>query len=153
MLAKVSTTDDEGGEEQDETDHQPPAQQPRPLRIFISYARVDTALADRLEGDIKRAGLLPWVDRRRLEGGQEWLDGIQRAVEDCDVLVVVLTPQAADSEFVRMEWRHARRMGKRVVPLLFKLPPRMPIDLAALQWVDFQDDYIAGLKDLLSALA
>jgi TIR domain len=129
-----------------------PAAEIRPLRIFVSYSRADTDLADQLESDLKRVGLQPWVDRQGIEGGHDWLDAIQHAIEQCDALVVILTPQAVGSEFVRIEWRHAKRMRKKVVPLLYKLPSRMPMDLAEIQWVDFQHDRVGGLKDLLVAL-
>src|SRR5689334_10935093 len=88
-----------------------------PVPVLISYAREESSFVDRLEADLQARMFRTWVDRRRLEGGQAWLDKIQQAIEQCDVLLVVLSPRAVASEYVCMEYRHARRKGKLVIPL------------------------------------
>ena len=82
-------------------------------RVFISYARADsTAFVDRLEGDLKAQQFHPWVDRHGLEGGQEWMEIIQDAIDACQALVVVMSPAAVQSQFVRMEYRYAAVTGQ-----------------------------------------
>jgi tetratricopeptide (TPR) repeat protein len=124
-----------------------------PITIFISYARTDTNFVNHLEADLQMRSFRTWVDRRKLEGGQDWLDGIQQAIEQCQVLLVVLSPDAVASKYVRMEYRHALRMGKLVIPLQYRLCPKVPIDLNDIQWVDFTQPYEEGLNQLLIALA
>ncbi len=124
-----------------------------PLRVFISYARADSiAFVDRLESDLKGQQFHPWVDRHGLEGGQEWMEIIQEAIDDCLALVVVVTPAAVQSQYVRMEYRYAARHGKLVIPALHLPTPRTPMDLDILQWVDFQAGYEEGLRRLVQAL-
>src|SRR5437660_7552558 len=81
----------------------------RPTTIFISYARnkSDTIFVDRLEADLRLQGLRTWVDRRELEGGQDWLDEIEKAIDSCQVLLVVLSDEAIDSHYVKMEYLYA----------------------------------------------
>jgi len=102
------------------------------ITVFISYSRTDTALVDKSEADLVARNFRPWVDRRRLEGGQNWRDEIEKAISDCDVLVVLLTPDAVGSAYVRMEYRYALYKHKLVIPLLFR-PCDIPIDLIDLQ--------------------
>ncbi|HLZ80196.1 MAG TPA: toll/interleukin-1 receptor domain-containing protein [Ktedonobacteraceae bacterium] len=123
-----------------------------PISVFISYSRTDTTLVDKLEDDLVARNFRPWVDRRRLEGGQEWLDVIQEAINSCDVLVVLLTPDAVRSKFVRMEYRYAQRKDKVVIPVLYR-PCEIPIDLIDIHHVNFEGSYETGLKELLSALS
>ena len=124
-----------------------------PLRVFISYARADsTTFVDRLEGDLKAQQFDPWVDRHGLEGGQEWMEIIQQAIDDCHALVVVLSPAAVQSKFVRIEYRYADEIGKLVIPLRYLSTPTTPMDLRILQWVDFQASYEEGLRQLVQAL-
>lgn len=122
------------------------------IKVFISYSRTDAEFVDRLEASLRSRGFGTWVDRRRLEGGEDWLDEIQHAIEGCQRLVLVLSPAAVASEYVRMEYRHARRTGKPLIPALLLPCPSVPMDLPMLQWVDFRSDYDDGLKHLLIAL-
>lgn len=72
--------------------------------IFISYARADSPFVDRLKADLHRQGFAPWLDRRGLAGGQQWRRELQEAVERCQVLLVVLSPDAVASPYVQIEY-------------------------------------------------
>ena len=61
--------------------------------VFISYSRTDSDFVDRLEADLKARGFGTWVDRLNLEPGEEWPDVIQRQVERCDAMVMVLSQE------------------------------------------------------------
>src|SRR5438105_12745722 len=89
------------------------------IAIFISYARntPDTVFVDRLEADLRVQGFRTWVDRSKLEGGQNWPDEIQKAIDGCQVLLVVLSDEAADSDYVKNEYRYAQGQHKRVIPV------------------------------------
>ncbi|HEY1348874.1 MAG TPA: TIR domain-containing protein [Ktedonobacteraceae bacterium] len=121
--------------------------------IFISYSRSDSGFVDRLEADLQARGLHTWVDRRKLEGGQVWLDELEKAIEGSQIVLVVLSPDAVQSRYVRMEYRYAQSLGRPVIPLEYQSCPRVPIDLNSLQWVDFKQSYDQGLGNLLIALS
>lgn len=124
-----------------------------PVSVFISYSREDSSFVDRLEADLQARTFHTWVDRRRLEGGQDWLDKIQDAIEQCDVLLVVLSPPAVASEYVRMEYRQARLEKKLVIPLDYKACEKVPMDLNHIQWVNFRGEYEQGLNEILISLS
>src|SRR5438045_2478351 len=92
--------------------------------IFISYSRTDSEFVNRLEADLQARNFRTWVDRRKLEGGQNWLDELEKAIEHCDMLLVVLSPLAVTSDYVRMEYRFARSLGKVVIPLEYQICPK-----------------------------
>src|SRR5437868_11254940 len=98
-----------------------------PISVFISYARTDTAFVDRLEADLQARKFRIWVDRRKLEGGQEWLDEIEKAIDRCQVLLVVLSSSSVVSKYVKMEYRYAWEEHKQVVPLLYQSSAKVPI--------------------------
>lgn len=123
------------------------------ISIFISYSRTDSTFVDRLEADLQARNFRTWVDRRKLEGGQVWLDELEKAIERSHIMLVVLSPEAVKSKYVRMEYRFAQGLGKLVIPLEYQHCPRVPIDLNSLQWVDFERSYDRGLGDLLIALS
>jgi hypothetical protein len=125
----------------------------QPISVFISYSRMDNAFVDRLEADLRARNFRTWVDRRKLEGGQIWLDELQKAIDQCQVLLVVLSPEAVVSDYVKMEYRYASHLGKLVIPLEYRHCPKVPIDLNSIQWVNFKSTYEQGLKNLLIALS
>src|SRR5712691_13255152 len=94
-----------------------------PVSIFISYSRTDSEFVDRLEADLQARNFRTWVDRHKLEGGQIWLDEIEKSIEQCQVLLVVLSPASVTSQYVRMEYRYARSLDRLVIPLLYRPCP------------------------------
>jgi hypothetical protein len=61
------------------------------LSIFISYSRKDSAFVDRLEADLRALNFKTWVDRRKLEGGDEWMTELQNAVEGAQIVWLAYT--------------------------------------------------------------
>ena len=123
------------------------------LSIFISYARTDSPFIERLEAVLQARSFQVWVDRRRLEAGQNWMDELQKAIDRCHILLIALSPQAAESKYVRMEYRYAQSQSKIILPLEYQTSPKVPIDLNGIQWVDFKASYEQGLSSPLLALS
>lgn len=123
----------------------------KPL-IFISYARKDTRQTDRLQRSLLQRELEVWVDRSRLIGGQAWPAGLQHAIESCDLMLVLLSPRAMASEYVRREYLYALSLGKPIIPVLLESVPAFPAELRDVQWVDFTLPHNQGYFDLLLAL-
>ena len=51
------------------------------VEAFFSYSRSDSEFVDRLDADLRARDFKTWVDRRKLEGGQNWQQEIERAIE------------------------------------------------------------------------
>ncbi len=49
-------------------------------KVFISYAREDEAVAERLYKDLKNAGADPWLDKHDLFPGEGWRGAIKQAL-------------------------------------------------------------------------
>src|SRR5215472_13827603 len=122
-----------------------------PINIFISYAHADSAFVDRLEADLQKQGFDPWVDRQRLKGGQRWRRELQDAVKRAQVLLLVLSPDAITSENVQIEYDYVLELGNVVIPLYYR-QCEVPMELRAIQWIDFRHSYDEGLAALLDVL-
>lgn len=117
------------------------------LRVFISYARADAErLAARLDRDLAAAGFDAWRDRSEITGGQSWSGEIERALDDCDVLLAVLTRGSFGSPVCRGEQLRALRKGARILPLLAQPDADRPVYLEAAHWLDFSDEAAWGLR-------
>jgi hypothetical protein len=102
--------------------------------VFISYRREDSSgaagrLFDRLEQALGRSGVFMDVDS--IEPGLDFLEVLNRHLEQCDVVLAVMGPRwltTQDSQsrrriddaadFVRMEITSALSRGIRVIPIL-----------------------------------
>jgi hypothetical protein len=83
-------------------------QDPADQRCFISYHRSDAELAQRIREVLESKGATVWLDRERLPG-QEWAREVQRQLEICTCLIVLLSEAAAESELVLREVEVFRR--------------------------------------------
>jgi pimeloyl-ACP methyl ester carboxylesterase len=124
-------------------------------RLFISYARQDEAVAERLAHAFEAAGHHVWWDRK-LSGGSEFTRDIQKAIEDSEQVLVLWSKHGAQSPWVRDEASLARDLGK-LVPLTIDGadPPlgfRQFHAINVRDWIAGGDDAIpAGLLSSLSA--
>jgi hypothetical protein len=130
------------------------ADRPGERHIFISYRRVkpDMDFAYQLADDLEAAGHPVWIDVEGIEGGEVWNEEIQRGIDECYAYVVVLSPDSMGSRWVRNELLYT--LGEkpgRVYPVMYRYV-KLPPELVAIQYVDFQDDYDSALDDLLGVL-
>ncbi|MCX7111260.1 MAG: toll/interleukin-1 receptor domain-containing protein [Proteobacteria bacterium] len=64
--------------------------------IFISYNRTSEAIVKTLADDIEALGHNPWFDQE-LSGGQAWWEQVLKQIRDCDVFILILSPESLDS--------------------------------------------------------
>lgn len=128
--------------------------------VFIAYAQEDLDAASRLYRELKRAGLNPWMDCRKLLPGQNWPRAIERAIEMSDFFVACLSRRSLVKRgSFQSEMRYALDCARRL-PLddVFFLPVRMEeCDVPAsirqsVQYVDLFPDFAAGAKRLLALI-
>jgi hypothetical protein len=129
-----------------------------PVDVVISYSRTDSDFVDRLEADLNAHQVTTWVDRRQLEGGQVWEADIRSAIDHCRTLLVVISPDALASVWVRQEYRYALKQHKEVIPVRYHPTAKLPPELQKLQWINFlltmnfEATYQAHLQELLKAI-
>ena len=121
-------------------------------QIFISYSRKDIDFARKLAGDLEKAGYDVWWDLTDLRGGDDWVKTIPAAIASSQQVIVVLTPDSIESEWVRKEYTQALSLRKKIIPILFK-PTSVPFALNTINFVNFANgEYEDRFKELLSAL-
>jgi hypothetical protein len=121
-------------------------------RVFISYARKDGAdLALHLRQDLAANGFDAWLDTQRLAGGATWTAEIEKAIDNSQVLLALMSPGSYVSEVCRAEQLRSLRKGKQVVPVLARSGSDIPLHLEAKQSRDFSgsNSYRAQFKLLL----
>ncbi|MCS6834924.1 MAG: DarT ssDNA thymidine ADP-ribosyltransferase family protein [Anaerolineae bacterium] len=125
------------------------------LNIFISYGRKDsTPFALRLRDDLEALGWRVWLDQSEIDGGDDWMSKIERAIEGCDLMLALISPHANESRWCKAEQLRALRKGKPIIPLLLFAEAEPPLHLEASNYLDFTqaERYADRLRDLVSDL-
>lgn len=130
-------------------------------QVFISYAREDSAFAERLYSDLQRAGIRPWLDRADLIPGQHWESAIRRAIAASSYFIAVLSSRSVSKRgFVQSEIRFALRIADEYAEnQIFIIPVRLDDcepsfeGLRELHRADLFPSYDQGLKELLRVFA
>lgn len=98
----------------------------QPLKVFISYSHQDDALRQRLDVHLsllKRQGVLEVWHDRRLQGGEHWEEAIDQALEEADIVLLLISPDFIASDYcygreLTVALERDRRHEAVVVPLL-----------------------------------
>ena len=122
------------------------------LPVFFSYAREDGDFVLQLARELRGAGVDLWLDQLDIKPGDKWDRAVERALERCEHLVVVLSQAAVDSPNVMDEVSFALEEGKQVVPVL-KEECKIPFRLRRVQHIDLTTAYEAGFAKLTDALS
>jgi len=96
-------------------------------RIFLSYSSLNKQQAVALkswltEQDQSLADDI-FIDKDRQTGiqlGERWRDSLLRAIDRCEVMVCLISPEWESSPWCRSEYVLAESKGKRVIPVLLE---------------------------------
>ena len=100
--------------------------------IFISYKREEAGQAGRLAHVLEQFGYSVWWDVALLSG-DEYRDVIAEMIDKCAAVIVLWSPLAVRSTFVRSEASYAQRQDKLLPAMLeaCHLPLGVAIDQSA----------------------
>lgn len=91
---------------------------PKPV-VFVSHATYDKWIARVICEKVENLGIKTFRDDRDIEGGDSIPDVIKQNLRECRELLVLLTPQSLNREWVLLEIGMADILGKRIIPILY----------------------------------
>jgi WD40 repeat protein len=127
------------------------------LDVFISYSRVDSDFARKLNDALQLQGKTTWFDQESIATGADFQQEIYRGIESCDNFLFILSPRAVNSPYCASEVEYAAKLNKRFVTILYQpiqLAELHP-ELAKVQWIDFNQadgDFNANFNQLVRTL-
>lgn len=104
-----------------------------PVEVFLSHSSDDADTAIEIARVLGECGISTWYAPREIVGSQKWQDEIGAALGRCDWFMLLLSPGAVRSMWVRRELQYAliqRRYDGRITPVLIS-----PCDPDNLSWV------------------
>jgi len=88
--------------------------------IFISYSRRDQEFVTRLAYDLNEQVAGVWFDQSTIQAGQKWHAEIMDGIRECKAFILILSPDAVESKYVREEVNKALELGKTIFPILYR---------------------------------
>jgi formylglycine-generating enzyme required for sulfatase activity len=86
--------------------------------IFISYSKKNKEYANALADFLQAQGFNIWIDKDDIEYGVDWWDAIVEGLQECGAFLVVMTPEAKTSDWVKRECFLALEQKKPMFPVL-----------------------------------
>lgn len=126
----------------------------RPREAFLSHASAQRDFADALSATLRSHGVPLWYSTTNIQGAQQWHDEIGRALVRCDWFILLLSPEAVRSRWVKRELLFALnspRFEERILPVLVRSCDWRALSwtLDALQMIDFRQGFEPGCRTLL----
>lgn len=97
------------------------------MRIFLSYSRRDTPIADLMVTDLEGQGFEVLIDRQDLPYGEEWQPQLAGMIHQCDTIVWLASEASVTSRWCNWELGEAQRLSKRLIPV--RIAPLAVADL------------------------
>ena len=125
-----------------------------PTEVFVSHSHKDQAFVEWLVGVLRRHRIPVWYSDTEIQGAQQWHDEIGKALQRCDWFILVLSPNAVNSKWVKRELLYTLqqdRFEERIAPLLHRACDYEQLSwiLPQLQIIDFARSFDEGCRNLL----
>src|ERR1041384_7537671 len=119
--------------------------------IFMSHSSKDRDFTTRLAERLQKAGFRCWVDLADIPDGSTWPREIEKAVTDCGAMLVVMSKDARESEWVERETLKAMELRKPLFIARIDDAP-LPLHLINRQYTDLRASGEVVYKKLIAAL-
>lgn len=101
--------------------------------ICVAYAREDWQEAVvPLVLALQDAGIDVWVDQYLTLGGDDWKAAVDHALQECWLMIFVVSPASLDSRYTRQAYRYFINREKPVIPVVYNLDTKLPPELLSL---------------------
>lgn len=129
----------------------------RKQKVFISHAVRDRAFVKRLLAVLKKNKIPYWISETHIPGASEWHDEIGKALKSCDWFLIILSPNAVKSVWVKRELMyalHPNRYKGRIIPVYYRTCRHELLSwtLEEFQFIDFrrEKDFEGACRQLFS---
>jgi hypothetical protein len=128
--------------------------------VFISYAREDIEMVEKIYDDFLNSGVVPWLDQEEILPGDNWKLKIKEAIKSCTYFLAVLSSNSVSKTgYVQKELKMALEMLEEKPPNeRFLIPVKIndckPQDdrIDDIHQADLSKNYDKGIKLILKAI-
>jgi hypothetical protein len=123
--------------------------------VFISYARKDITVVDRLVKQLRKAKIPVWMDRSDLEVARQWPQQITDAIQSCKCFLLVISNNSVASPNVLRELNLAHEANLIIIPVMIErtvLPSSWKLQLAGIQYLEVDPARLSSLDGLVQVV-
>lgn len=122
------------------------------LDVVICHESEDAQeFAETLALSLVESGYRTWIDSFQQKGGVDWIENVERAILSCKVFLVVRSPLASTSIWVKRERLIALNANKHIIAVMDQECSE-DLELLDKECVNFQKDYQQAIKILKKLL-
>lgn len=104
------------------------------MNIFVSHSHSDKETVLKIAEGLKQHGINTWLDEELISPGDNWLDKINRAIENSDAILVIISKNTGQSEWQTSEISFAisaqrQNTRKKIIPVLIERDAEVPFFL------------------------
>ena len=127
-----------------------------PQQLFISHSYEDADLATYFAADLRKRGWPVWIGRASVRPGEKWLEAVNRGLDESGILLLLLTPEAVSSDWVRSETSLAGEQNAtgqlQIILVEMKPTANVPGEWGDYRRLPFNRGYKQGVHTLVSVL-
>ena len=104
--------------------------------VFVSYSSQDHAQVSKIIERLREAGVSVWMDEGGIDAASLWSEAIVEAINDCEVLIMMVSRHSTDSANVVKEVMLASESSKTILPVYLEpadIPTRLKYQLTGIQ--------------------
>jgi Tol biopolymer transport system component len=124
--------------------------------VFVSYSSQNRDEVVKIVGALRKAGVSVWMDEGGIEAAALWSESIVEAINECKVLVMMVSRHSTDSQNVVKEVMLASESGKTILPVYLEsseIPTRLKYQLTGIQHLEvYNYEFDAFKGELLRGL-
>ena len=104
---------------------------------LFSYSHFDGDFAELLANNLSANGINPWIDDN-IQYGEKWMDAINKSIRRSRAVLVIMSPEAAKSDYVTFEWSYALGAQIELIPIVIRETPLHPV-INSLHYFNFME--------------
>ena len=127
-----------------------------PFKVFISYSTKDLELVNNIQQSLNIPDVSVFVARYSIPIGDRNLPEIEKAIDDCDLFVVLWTQNSHESDWVKQEIGYAVAKNKWFLPIVMNRELELPPFIRELNYFpayDYPNELYAWLRRSISSTA
>ena len=127
-------------------------------KVFISYSRKDSGVADRICEELDKAGITYFIDRESIKGSEDFPEMISHAIRESELFLFLASRNSYQSTFTNKEIVYAVNNcpNSAILPYIIDdsdLPNNIEFLLSDVNWITMKDFPIeSGLVPQITAV-
>jgi hypothetical protein len=117
------------------------------MKIFLSYKSEDIEFVKELRTSLIEWGYNTWIDLFDIPKGAYWPDEIDKALNQCDFVLGIISSRSIQSRNVKNEWDWAIVNRKPLILIRYE-KCYIPMNYVSINYIDFS----SGSKDVWNSL-